>query len=259
VKSRVAGHLISLLLGGLIFSSAAYAAGINVDFLPLKFFVNGEEKTTLSGQPAFIYNGRTYVPLRFLAESLGCGVDWDRETSSIYMTITPDDIPNLPKSDEQIVSFTGVWRTESGSIYSLQQNGTSVTGTFTHYTGPSDYDDKSDYTNLRNMDKPKYEFPLTGSMDDKTVELTWVYNNPKVYANIKDVPLRVGQQVAGISETVILTLNQESKDLEGYYYQNYVEWDPNKNQVIEKADGNSQMANSKLSPLKVKLFFNDPI
>lgn len=42
--------------------------------------VNGEEVTLDS--PAFIENNRTFIPVRFIAESLGCIVLWDAETST---------------------------------------------------------------------------------------------------------------------------------------------------------------------------------
>lgn len=254
MKRRVLTFLISMLLGGLIFSSIAFASSIDVQFLPLKFFVNGEEKTTLPGQSAFILNGRTYVPLRFVAESLGCSVDWDRVTSSVYMSITPEDIPNLPKPEEPVVSFTGIWKTEAGSIYNLKQNGNIVTGVFTHYAEkPKNPDTTIDSDDL------KYEFPLAGQVDGKTVELTWVYDDAEGYANIKNVPLDVAREVVGISETVSLTINQETNILEGDYYQNYVIWDPITYRVLETANGNSDLANSKLPPLKVKFFFKNPI
>lgn len=266
MKCKVISYLISLLMGGLIFSSIAFASDIKVQFLPLKFFVNGEQKTILPGQQAFIHDGRTYVPLRFIAESLGCSVDWDRVNSSIYMTITPDDIPAVPDPNDKKVCLTGVWKTESGSIYKLKQTDTTITGTFTHYADKlnkadrsNDADKQNAVNQSNNIDQSKHEFPLTGRVEDKTVKLTWIYDDAQEYANIKDVPLEVAEQVVGISETVSLTLNQETNILEGYYYQDYVQWDSNTHRVSEKADGNSQLANSKLPPLKVKLFLNNPI
>lgn len=254
MKRRVTVLLISMLIGGWLFSSVAFASGINVNFLPLKFFVNGEEISTLPGQQPFVFNGRTYVPLRFLAESLGCGVDWDRVTSSVYMTITPDDIPALPDPDEQKICFTGVWKTEQGSIYKLKQNGVWITGTFTHYGA------KVKNNSISNdADQSKHEFPLTGRVEGKTIELTWKYDDAKEYANVKNVSLEVAKQVVGISESVSLTLDQKANILEGYYFQDYVEWDINNQRVLEKFDGNSQQANSKLPPLQLKLFFSNPI
>jgi len=43
--------------------------------------VNGEEIKLDS--PAFIESGRTYTPLRLIAESLGASVDWDEDTKTV--------------------------------------------------------------------------------------------------------------------------------------------------------------------------------
>ncbi|MED0681072.1 stalk domain-containing protein [Aneurinibacillus thermoaerophilus] len=72
------------LAGAIFCSGAAYAASsIKVDFLPLKYYFDGEQKTT--SKPGFIYNGTAYVPLRFFSESLGKEVEWDPKTLSIYV------------------------------------------------------------------------------------------------------------------------------------------------------------------------------
>ena len=46
--------------------------------------VNG--KTVELDAPAFIQNGRTYMPVRFVAEKLGATVDWDSATSTATLT-----------------------------------------------------------------------------------------------------------------------------------------------------------------------------
>lgn len=242
VKKLVLSHLISLLLGGLIFSSVAFASNIQVQFLPLKYFINGERKTTLPGEEGFTYQGRAYVPLRFLSESLGCSVDWERTTSSVYMTITPSDIPGIPKMVEQAVYLTGTWKTESGSIYRLKQNGTDITGTFIHFS-----------------DNSKYEFPVTGKVTGNTVELNWTYDNAEIYKTIKAVPLDVATRVVGITETAVLQLKpQTTNTLEGDYFQDYVEWYPNMT-AIKKFNGNSEEAKSQMPPIPIKLSFANPI
>ena len=46
-----------------------------------KAYVNGEEKVL--DVPAKIINGRVYVPVRFIAESLNCRVSWDNRTQTV--------------------------------------------------------------------------------------------------------------------------------------------------------------------------------
>lgn len=50
-----------------------------------------------------LYNDRTYVPLREIAESLGCTVDWDEATSTATITgkVTSEGVNLLPTNYEQ--------------------------------------------------------------------------------------------------------------------------------------------------------------
>ena len=80
-----------LVIGSMLMTGAAYAAGaqIEVSFRPLKYYVEGVEKMPPADQAGFIYKGRTYVPLAFVAESMGKEVKWDGNTSSIYIGAQP--------------------------------------------------------------------------------------------------------------------------------------------------------------------------
>lgn len=79
--------LIGALAGFTILSGVAYAANekIEVNFMPLKYYFNGNKAELPKDQRGFIYNDRTYVPLRSISELLGSEVEWDQETSSIYI------------------------------------------------------------------------------------------------------------------------------------------------------------------------------
>lgn len=253
MKKHVLNQFLCMVLGGLIFGSVAYASNINVQFLPLKYFINGEQISPLRGQEGFIHNGRVYVPLRFLSESLGCAVDWDKETSTIGLTITPDDIPTpTTETDKEQIYLTGTWQTQSGSIFNLKQDGTILNGTFTHYADEGKL-------NKSKSERIKHEFPVTGQVNGKTVELTVTYDDAEVYENIKKVPLKVARQVVGIAETYTLELDSKSNTLEGEYFRNYVEWDDNTLNVTKKFDGNSETAKEKVPPIQLKIYFKNPI
>ena len=60
---------------------------IEVVFNNIKIYINGDEKTS-SDEP-FIYNDRTYVPLRFVSEALGQSVEWDADTNSVLIESIP--------------------------------------------------------------------------------------------------------------------------------------------------------------------------
>ncbi|AOY75291.1 stalk domain-containing protein [Clostridium formicaceticum] len=76
-----------LMVGVTLMTGIAYATGtqIEVSFRPLKYYVDGIEKAPPTDQAGFIYNGRTYVPLKFVSETLGKEVKWDGDTSSIHI------------------------------------------------------------------------------------------------------------------------------------------------------------------------------
>ena len=57
--------------------------------------VNGETVTLQA--PAKLINNRTFVPLRFVAEALGCEVNWDGETKQISITSAAPPQPAAPK------------------------------------------------------------------------------------------------------------------------------------------------------------------
>ncbi|PWV97905.1 parvulin-like peptidyl-prolyl isomerase [Paenibacillus cellulosilyticus] len=81
--------IVSFCAGALFFSGVSYAADpskIEVIVKPLKLFFDGVEKKVPDSQPSIVYNGTTYVPLRFAADAFGQGVRYDGAKSSIYFT-----------------------------------------------------------------------------------------------------------------------------------------------------------------------------
>lgn len=65
-----------------------------------KIFVDKQEKVPDDDMKPFVYNGRTYVPLRFVGEALGKPVDWDENTGTVYIGDKPDDIANKEFVDD---------------------------------------------------------------------------------------------------------------------------------------------------------------
>ena len=69
-------------------------------------FVNGT--WTILDEPAQLTNSRTFIPIRFVAESLGCGVGWDEETRTVLITS-----PSEEAMRANVTSFRAV-QTETG-------------------------------------------------------------------------------------------------------------------------------------------------
>ncbi|MDD3267568.1 MAG: stalk domain-containing protein [Burkholderiales bacterium] len=91
--------IISFILGALIFGGLPVMASsgvkaINTYYNNIKIIVDDKEVAT-DDEP-FIYNGKTYVPIRTISESLGLDVKWDNNSNSVQifkpkiMTVTPE-------------------------------------------------------------------------------------------------------------------------------------------------------------------------
>ncbi|MGB9666303.1 MAG: stalk domain-containing protein [Candidatus Cryosericum sp.] len=78
----------------LALASVAYASSgsknILVTFRNIKIIINGETKS--SAQEPFIVGGSTYVPLRFISESVGMSVNWDGPTNTIDIEPLPNNV-----------------------------------------------------------------------------------------------------------------------------------------------------------------------
>ncbi|MCS7459729.1 peptidylprolyl isomerase [Paenibacillus doosanensis] len=88
MNDKLKGLVLGLSLGVMLTGSVAYASGtqIEVYFQNLKYMFDGFEKKPAEDQgQGFIYNGTTYVPLRFVSEALGKDVQWDDETQTIWV------------------------------------------------------------------------------------------------------------------------------------------------------------------------------
>ncbi|UVI27924.1 peptidylprolyl isomerase [Paenibacillus spongiae] len=85
MSDKFKGLVIGLLIGILVCSPAIYASGTKIDvvFKKLTYIFDGEKKVPPSGGGGFVYNNTTYVPLRFVSESLGKPVFYDGETSTV--------------------------------------------------------------------------------------------------------------------------------------------------------------------------------
>lgn len=94
--------------------------------------VNNENKTL--DVPAQIVDGRTMVPARFVAESMGCNVGWDSDTQTVTISTensATEQQPNTEPSNNQSSANTEtstvqterkVYITKTGSKYHFDSN-----------------------------------------------------------------------------------------------------------------------------------------
>lgn len=86
MKNKIQGLLVGILLGTLLSGTAVFAAGgtmIEVFFNVEDIKVN--EISRMPESKPFMYNGTTYVPLRFIAESLDVPVSWEASTRTVHI------------------------------------------------------------------------------------------------------------------------------------------------------------------------------
>lgn len=89
--------ITGIILGALLFGGVSIATtglkSINVSYNNIKIAVDGKEVKT-DAEP-FIYEGRTFVPIRVISEALGAEVDWNDKTKTVeigspnYIQLSP--------------------------------------------------------------------------------------------------------------------------------------------------------------------------
>lgn len=97
MKDKVKGLIIGLTMGSMITGATVFAsnsAKIEVIYDNLKYMVDGIQKVPSTGQ-GFIYQGTTYVPLRFAAEATGKEITWDGKNKTIWIGQKEDSFSYL--------------------------------------------------------------------------------------------------------------------------------------------------------------------
>jgi len=75
--------LIGSFIAGLILATTTFALAANQ---PIKLIVNGTDITSQCDVPPQIIDGRTMVPVRFVAEALGADVEWIASQQTVKIT-----------------------------------------------------------------------------------------------------------------------------------------------------------------------------
>lgn len=82
IKSFISGFTVAIFL--FVFTTMAFAKMEKIEafFNDIKISINGKIINTGNDKP-FIYNGRTYVPARYIAEELGATVEWNESSNCV--------------------------------------------------------------------------------------------------------------------------------------------------------------------------------
>lgn len=86
--------ILGLVCGiGLTATTAVYASEtIQAYLFPVRYEINGQDKELDSEYVTLNYNGYAYVPVRFIAESMGASVGYHQQSSTIFID-QPSDVP----------------------------------------------------------------------------------------------------------------------------------------------------------------------
>lgn len=164
---RLRDVTVGVTLGGVLFSGVSYAATSNiaVQFLQLKYHFDGVEKTPATGKTGFIYEGSTYVPLRFAAESLGKSVVYDNKNLEVHIGDAYAEGSEVKLTDEQrlqnLLSSTSQHYGEAGRNQNIQW---WYKIQFTEYdTATGEFEGQIEWLNLNSINK------IEGKLSGKTI------------------------------------------------------------------------------------------
>lgn len=134
-KGFLAGAVSATLITGAIATvfAAPVEQAINVVYDNYRIIIDGADKSNApDDSKPFVYNGRTFVPLRYIAESMGKKVLWDGDTSTIYINDEGNSREDIyfathgyEKSDKNIYTdenTVGLFTYVSHSAYDTREN-----------------------------------------------------------------------------------------------------------------------------------------
>ena len=90
MKKIIVLGIIVILMVSMVISSADISEELKAVVAPFKIIVDEEEKAF--EMPIIVINGRTYLPLRETAETLGIGVDWIGEEKTVVISTKNEEI-----------------------------------------------------------------------------------------------------------------------------------------------------------------------
>lgn len=192
---------------------------------------------TLDVPPALV-SGRTMVPLRFVAESMSCYVNFDPVSNRVVIQ-SGQTIPNPKPAEIQTpaINITGRWQSGAGGIYYLEQSGTHISG----HGGRGDVQWVIDGTIIGDNVTLNYTYRDAAGIHNDFKE-----NNNWQYRFAEEI-----QDSGGLHTIVAVQLQKDGNRMEGYQYLPWVNWAYGS--VTHVYQGGSDAAMEKTSPRKAIL------
>ena len=96
LQGMVMGVLVTTLLLGTVTVFATSTRTIEVTY-GVSVVVNGVRQNFASDMQPFTSSGRTFLPVRGIADALGMNVEWDESTSTVYISSSVANQAHLPQ------------------------------------------------------------------------------------------------------------------------------------------------------------------
>nr|QGT51083.1 hypothetical protein Firmicute1046_1590 [uncultured Firmicutes bacterium] len=161
-KGFLAGVISATLIAGTVavFASPVETA-INVVYDNYRIIIDGADKSNApDDSKPFVYNGRTFVPLRYIAESMGKKVLWDGDTSTIY-------INDEGNSREDVYFATQGYESADKGIYLDGEEKTVYLGYNSDYGTKFEENNKNHYQNMIAFNLNRLAKSVSGTVDMK--------------------------------------------------------------------------------------------
>ncbi|MBF8983732.1 NPCBM/NEW2 domain-containing protein [Lutibacter sp. B2] len=97
MRKVIIGLVLGIVISFSFVNADTIVKNISVNYgMVKKIVIDGEDKTPIDKKP-FVYEGTTYVPLRYISGNLGKKVTWDDQTGTIYL----GEVPQVPGTDQE--------------------------------------------------------------------------------------------------------------------------------------------------------------
>lgn len=165
--------LAIVLVAAGIAEAASATKQISAAYQNIKLYVNGQAVSVQPDEEPFIYNGRTFVPIRVVAEALNQNVEWVDTIKSVKISGTVQTDPNvLTQKDKEIQDLKAQLAQKNSEIERLNNTITSLQD-----NNDSDNDEindlednlLSDYDSLEDVEID--DISLSGDEDDVDVDV----------------------------------------------------------------------------------------
>lgn len=161
--------------------------------------------------PPALVSGRTMVPLRFVAESMSCYVNFDPVANQVTIQSGQNTTTSTVNVQATKHNVTGRWQSGAGRIYSLEQIGNHITG-----QGGDD----------------EFQYVIEGTIIDNSVTLDYkfrdaisIHNEFKKYNGWQYRFAEEIQDSGGLHIKIVMVLQNDGSKMEGYQYPFCAYWE----------------------------------